>query len=510
LVSKKVLIVEDEAIIAANLRRLLVGFGYETPPFIASGEDAVGNILAIRPDVILMDIKLAGPMSGVQAANDIHAQLDIPIIFMTAYADDERLQAAMSTEPYGYLVKPVQEPELRAAIQMALYKHGLDQKLRQSEARSRLNAERMATLVKIYQMQDALWTDLADFALKETVRLTSSTQGYLIYTINEIHLQSTSWPPPDHKTDPYDPSALDTEQSIGIDIPTFYQLGQQLLPSQAIVINNDLEHFLPIKSLLPSHQHLRHAALVPVFNNDRVAMIAIVGNKPGNYDDDDLAHLTLTFHTVWSIFQRARMVEELQLSHLEMTAAYEGTIEGWARALEQRDQETRGHSDRVMELTLRLADYMGFPEEQWVDLRRGVRLHDIGKMGVPDHILLKDGPLTDEEWAIMRLHPVYAYQLLSLVPYLHTALDVPYCHHEKWDGSGYPRGLKGEQIPLMARIFAVVDVWDAMTSDRPYRAAMPQSAALDYIRQQAGKHFDPAVAQAFLKMVSSSSADQIG
>ncbi|HXF83614.1 MAG TPA: HD domain-containing phosphohydrolase [bacterium] len=194
----------------------------------------------------------------------------------------------------------------------------------------------------------------------------------------------------------------------------------------------------------------------------------------------------------------AGLFENLQRSNLDLTVAYDTTLEGWSRALDLRDKETEGHTRRVTELTVALARRMGVPDEALVHIRRGALLHDIGKMGIPDSILLKPGPLTEEEWAIMRRHPVYALDLLSPIPYLRPALDIPYAHHEKWDGSGYPRGLQGEQIPLAARIFAIIDVWDALTSDRPYRRAWPRERALAHIRGEAGRHFDPAVAEAFL------------
>jgi PAS domain S-box-containing protein len=197
----------------------------------------------------------------------------------------------------------------------------------------------------------------------------------------------------------------------------------------------------------------------------------------------------------------AWLFQNLQHSNLELGLAYDITLEGWTRALDLRDQETEGHTQRVTELVVRLARAMGLSEQEIIHIRRGAILHDIGKMGIPDRILLKPGPLTDDEWEIMRKHPIYAYELLGNVTYLRPAIEIPYCHHEKWDGSGYPRGLKGEQIPLSARLFAVVDVWDALRSDRPYRKAWSDEEALQYIREQAGKHFDPAVVEVFLRML---------
>ncbi|GAB4504275.1 MAG: hypothetical protein Fur0043_12690 [Anaerolineales bacterium] len=199
--------------------------------------------------------------------------------------------------------------------------------------------------------------------------------------------------------------------------------------------------------------------------------------------------------------ENAQLFDYLQRANVELSLAYETTIEGWSSALDLRDKETEGHTQRVTALTLQLARAMGLPQEQLIHIRRGALLHDIGKMGVPDAILLKPGALTPAEWAIMRQHPQYAYEMLSAIEYLRPALDIPYCHHEKWDGSGYPRGLKGDEIPLAARIFAVADVWDALTSDRPYRKAWSKEEAHEYIRSQAGTHFDPQVVDHFLRIV---------
>ena len=193
---------------------------------------------------------------------------------------------------------------------------------------------------------------------------------------------------------------------------------------------------------------------------------------------------------------------DLQQSNAELNQAYNSTLEGWSHALDLRDKETEGHSQRVTELTLRLARAMSIEESDLIQIRRGALLHDIGKLGIPDAILLKNGPLTEEEMQKIRKHPVIAYELLSPIAYLHSSLDIPYSHHEKWDGSGYPRGLKGDEIPLAARIFAVVDVWDALTSDRPYRKAWPQEKAIEYIREQAGIHFDPRIIDTFLSMLN--------
>jgi PAS domain S-box-containing protein/putative nucleotidyltransferase with HDIG domain len=205
-------------------------------------------------------------------------------------------------------------------------------------------------------------------------------------------------------------------------------------------------------------------------------------------------------HQAAIAMDNVELFDGLQRSNLELALAYDATIEGWSRAMDLRDRDTEGHSLRVTEITERLARALGMGEAEIVNIRRGALLHDIGKMGVPDSILHKPGKLTDEEWVLMRKHPQYAHDMLWPIPYLRPALDIPYCHHEKWDGNGYPRGLKGETIPLAARIFAVVDVWDALISDRPYRAAWPAERVREYIRGETGKQFDPRVVEAFFRL----------
>jgi hemerythrin-like metal-binding protein/PAS domain S-box-containing protein/putative nucleotidyltransferase with HDIG domain len=207
---------------------------------------------------------------------------------------------------------------------------------------------------------------------------------------------------------------------------------------------------------------------------------------------------TLTNQAAIAI-DNSSLFKDLQDSNTELTQAYDATILGWSRALDLRDNETEGHTQRVAEMTTRLGRLFGLSEEDLVQARWGALLHDIGKMGVPDGILLKPGPLTDEEWVVMRKHTTFAFELLSPIHFLRTAVNIPYCHHEKWDGSGYPRGLKGEAIPLPARIFALVDVYDALTSDRPYRKAWPEEKVLEHIRSLSGTHFDPQVVKICLE-----------
>jgi GAF domain-containing protein len=222
---------------------------------------------------------------------------------------------------------------------------------------------------------------------------------------------------------------------------------------------------------------------------------------PIKSDDEWLDFLETVATEAAIAVDNADLFNDLQRSNLELNLMYDRTLESWAQALELRGWENPGHTQRVVDMTLDLARDLGIDGDALINVRRGAYLHDFGNIQVPDSILLKAGELNDEEWALIRKHPTFAYDQLSLIPNLRPAMDIPYCHHEKWDGSGYPRSIRGEQIPIAARIFAVVDVWDVLRSDRPYRDAWSDKNALEYIKDQSGSHFDPNVVEAFLKYI---------
>lgn len=255
-----------------------------------------------------------------------------------------------------------------------------------------------------------------------------------------------------------------------------------------------------------------------------VAYLVPAAPQPGTYVLQGLAFVAVTGGLLYSFTARilARATERerqaaererqaaeqldrqrraLERANRALLASYDTTLSGWSRALDLRDRETEGHSARVTALAVRLAQAMGISGEQLEHVRRGAMLHDIGKIGVPDAILHKPGPLADDEWAVMRKHPEFAYTLLAPIDFLRPVLDIPYCHHERWNGTGYPRGLAGEHIPLAARIFAVVDVWDALRSDRPYRRAWSHERTLRYLRMHAGTLFDPDVVRTFYDLI---------
>ncbi len=254
---------------------------------------------------------------------------------------------------------------------------------------------------------------------------------------------------------------------------------------------------------------LRSILCAPLKIKNELIGVIYVDNRAraGIFQDNDLQLIRGFADQAAVAIDNARLFDDLQAKNRELEDAYQATLEGWVSALDMRDKETEGHTQRVTVLTQRLARLMGVSEDELVHITRGALLHDIGKMAIPDGILLKPGKLNEEERALIEKHPVYAYDMLKRIDFLLPAIDIPYCHHEKWDGTGYPRGLKGEEIPFAARIFPVIDVYDALVSDRPYRKGMPVDIVRGIIQRDSGKHFDPQVVEVFLKMGDLSTQD---
>ncbi|PKO11716.1 MAG: hypothetical protein CVU39_27920 [Chloroflexi bacterium HGW-Chloroflexi-10] len=250
-------------------------------------------------------------------------------------------------------------------------------------------------------------------------------------------------------------------------------------------------------------RHLVSILYFPLLLKDKVIGVFIIGTtseiRQFTNNEIDLCHI-LSFQVSLAI-ANAQLYKNAQQAIADLSHAYDATLEGWSRVLDMRDHITDAHTHRVADLTIVLARKVGISESETVHIRRGALLHDIGKIGIPDAILQKPDRLSDAELAIMQTHPEKAYQIISQIEYLTSAMDIPYCHHEKWNGTGYPRKLKGEEIPLAARLFAVVDVFDALISDRPYRKAWKKEEALEYIKSQSGKHFWSDAVKAFLEIV---------
>ena len=305
---------------------------------------------------------------------------------------------------------------------------------------------------------------------------------------------------------------LDTNQIPAIRVGDGEKnLQAEVLRSQETLVIDDLETVFPPSRYKPIYQSpgkpARSAVYLPMLaKGTRVGLVQVQSPQVGLFDPTDATLLGMMTNTAGIAIYNARLAQNLERTTQVLSQTYEAAIEGWTRALELRDFTTERHTQRVVTLSLELGKKLGLNGNDLLRVRRGAQLHDIGKMGVPDKILLKPGPLDDSEWRIMRRHPVYAYELLRPIPHFNDIIDIPYCHHEKWDGSGYPRRLKGEEIPLTARIFSIVDVWDALSSNRPYRAAWPANQVMDYIHYQTNKQFEPRVANAFLELMSTSRA----
>lgn len=248
--------------------------------------------------------------------------------------------------------------------------------------------------------------------------------------------------------------------------------------------------------------HLLSILCAPLKIKDELIGVIYVDNRihSGMFQQSDFELISAFANQAAVAINNAQLFDDLQESNEELEIAYQATLEGWVRALDLRDRETEGHTKRVTALTQKLARSMGVSDLDLVHITRGALLHDIGKMAIPDGILLKPAQLSEDERRLIEKHPIYAHEMLSPIKFLLPALDIPHCHHEKWDGSGYPRGLKGNEIPFAARIFAVVDVWDALVSDRPYRKGLEPAEIREHIRKDAGVHFDPQVVEAFLKL----------
>jgi response regulator RpfG family c-di-GMP phosphodiesterase len=436
---------------------------------------------------------------------------EMPVIMITALSDDESRLKGIEAGADDFISKPFNSAELRARVRTIVrlnrYRRLASEReqRQQAEARTQRQLQRLAALHDIdMAMTASLNLNDALHVLVEQIpaRLGLDAVAVLLIDSSTQSLQHTA----SH-------GFRTSTAASNIAVPLSDTLSGQAILSRS-----------PVYANLPTSRHNGTAAnghaahpLPPLFAASRTHCIMeaedfrvfyglplISRGKPRGVLE--LFHReTIPPETDWLDFLETLASQvAIAMSNAELFASlqqsYDDTLRGWVKALDLRDKETEGHSQRVTELSVQLARAMGLDEEQVEHIYRGALLHDIGKLGIPDSILLKPGPLTDEEWVTMRKHPVFAYEWLAPIDYLRPALDIPHYHHEKWDGSGYPEGLRGEQIPLAARIFAVIDVWDALSSDRPYRKRWPDEKVHTHLREQSGTHFDPQVVEAFLTM----------
>jgi len=365
------------------------------------------------------------------------------------------------------------------------------------ELSQQIPAKELSTLLKVSSSL-ASTLELAEVlqvAIESATDLVGLDTGAIYVLENEsLYLGATTPPLPSQFPDELRLARLDDhphiKKTIASKVPVYLDDARKasLSPAEKVVVDS---------------RHLVSILYFPLLLKDKSTGAFIIGttDKIRQFTEKEIDLCNILSFQVALAVANAQLYRNTQQAMVDLTRAYDATLEGWSRVLEMRDHDTDEHTHRVTDLTVTLASRIGIPESQLGHIQRGALLHDIGKMGIPDSILQKPAVLSADEWAIMQTHPELAYQFLSQIDYLTPALDIPYCHHEKWDGTGYPRKLRREEIPLAARVFAVVDVFDALTSDRPYRKAWSKEDALTYIREQSGKHFFPNAVKAFLEML---------
>ena len=454
--SVHILLIEDDPAHAELIQRAFEDRGDQSRLTIAHtlGE-ARACIKIFKPTLIIADWRLPDGESS-ELLSEEHTATAPPVIIMTSYGSERNAVEAMKSGALDYIVKSSESmtdmPHIAEnAIKqwrISIEQERMQKALAEREAQFRLLAENSSDMISRHDVS-----------------------GKFLYVS-----------PACYSLLGYDPDEL---------------IGQPVLP---IVHPDDAKLILELfasarlddpTAAIPYRARHKEGGYIWLETTARV-----IFDKEKNIIEIQASSRDIT--------ERKESQVALQRAHIDLQEAYDKTIEGWVLALDLRDRETEGHTQRVTELTVRLARQLGCTEEEIIHIRRGALLHDMGKMGIPDEILQKPGPLTDEEWKVMRKHPLYAYQMLSPISYLNQALIIPYYHHERWDGSGYPHGLKGEEIPLFARFFSVVDVWDALSSDRPYRKRMHPRDVIDYLKKESGRLFDPHIIEKFLPLVETS------
>ncbi len=483
----RVLIVEDDEDDAELLLRELRRAGYDLKALRVETLDAMRSALDHQTwDIIFSDYSL--PRFSGLAALELHRErsLNIPFIILSGTIGEGTAVAAMKAGASDYIMKG----------NLARLIPAVQRELREAQVRmDRKWAEVVQSALYVISKAANANVDLANF-----YRLVHAVLDEMMDAKNfYVALYQDD---AEEVTFPYYPNQFNAALNHQITLVLtdyVYRMGKSQLVNaktyEQLVQHNEVISSEPLLS--------KWMGSILKNGEKSIGVIAVhAGKEDTVYDERELAILDFIADQVELLILRKQSEEKINNTNQQLSEAYDSTLEGWSRALELRERETAGHSQRVVEMTLEIAFTLGIQGEALLHVRRGALLHDIGKMGIPDSILLKPSRLTEDEWCTMRQHPIYAYKLLSPISYLLPALDIPYCHHEKWDGSGYPRGLKGEEIPLAARIFAVVDVWDALISDRPYSPAWTKQAAKAHIQSESGKHFDPQVVDAFIKMIT--------
>ena len=461
----RIMVVEDEAVISLEIQDRLTKMGHSICGTAASGEEAVSVAAAKHPDLILMDVQLRGDVDGVETAQQIRDRIEIPVIYLTAFADDRTVERARLTEPFGYLIKPFSEKELYAAIETALYKHSMEAKLRESERRYAATVRCIADCVIV-----------TDTDMKITL-MNPAAQGV------------TGWGQAEAAGKRLDEifKIVDEKELTPVESPmaeTIKQRAVTNLTAPVLLITKNGEK-VPVED-----------SAAPMIDEKGELTGAVMVFRDITERKNAEAAIKTAFD---SLEERVReQTAELRTSFDRLGRAMEGTIQALATMVEARDRYTAGHQVRVADLACSIARQMGVIESRIPIIRIAGLIHDVGKVCVPTEILNKPAPLSPIEFEIVKQHPKAAYDVLEKIEFPWPIADIVLQHHERFDGSGYPSGLCGDQIHLEARILGVADVVEAMSSHRPYRAALGTERGLEEISKGRGTQFDANVVDACL------------
>jgi len=436
--NKKILIVEDELITAENIRVCLSDAGYEVTGMFSTAEEALGSLERIRPDLVMMDIRLGGKMDGIEAAELVLQRYDLPVIYLTSYADDEVIRRAASTESYGYIIKPFQEAELISNIEMAVFKHGAAQRLKESERKFRVLIEKSSACVFIIRNDRFLYAN-------------PSAQAIAGYTLEELG-----------RINPSDLVHPDFRDVVREKLESIIRGGEDGRHFGAkIVAKNGAEHWMDMQAAMINYDGIS-AQLI-----EAVDVSAIKHSE-----------------------------EMLHRTNIRLRRALDGSVGAMAFTLETRDPYTAGHQRRVAELSFAIAASMGLEADAAEGVRIAAAIHDLGKISIPSEILSKPTKLSEIEFSLIKIHSQAGYDILKNIDFPWPIAEIVYQHHEKMDGSGYPRGLRGEALLVQSRILVVADVVEAMASHRPYRPALGLECALEEIAKNRGRLYDGDVVDA--------------
>lgn len=443
-----ILVVEDEGIVARDIQNMLLGLGYNVVDVLSTSEKAIQIASEKNPDLVLMDIMLEGDRSGVEAADYIYTNLNIPIVYLTAYADEITLQRAKKTEPFGYLLKPFEERELQTTIEIALYKFEMERKLKNSE-------RWLFTILK--NVGDGVIATDQNGRVSYMNPLAESMTGKKMKNSGTLSLQ-----------DIYPVAHQETGKKVHIPVKDILK-GKKTKVESEVILNSSNRK--------------------PIYISQNINPILDENKK--------ISGIVLTFT---DISQRKKTEEALKQSWEKQKKAMEGTVQAMAYTIETRDPYTAGHQKRVTKLACTIAREMNLAPDQIDGVRMAGGLHDIGKIYVPAEILSKPGKISPVEYNIIKTHPQVGFDILKSIDFPWPVGEFVLQHHERMDGSGYPNGLKGEEIHLEARILAVADVIEAMSTHRPYRAALSIETALTEVEENMGTLYDPDVVEVCLRL----------